>query len=121
MVTRGTYCEWDVPIVDGTGRLTGESNRLLDALAGHGLRILLDVVRPPSVATVTEQVLEHAGKSAYCVILLTTSDNDSGEERTEFIAVPRKSAMPVPPDSIEIGKLGTDVADLAERIARRLR
>lgn len=129
-MTNSTRCDWDVLIVDGTGSKTGESSRLLDALAAHGLRLRLDITVPPSVASVSYSVIENSKRAAYVVLLLTTTDEE-GKQRTEFLAAPgprfsdRNSGFASaeacrPPDSIEVGKLGPDVGELADRIARRL-
>ena len=122
---------FDVVIIDATGRPADSSLRLQADLLRRDLRVRIEVAAPSfdaHAAAILDANLTHAG---YWVIL-TTLHADDGREETGYVAVPaprypvkRPSFAPVglkaPLENIETGRLGDDVAALAQKIVERCR
>jgi len=123
--------DWDVVILDGTGKSPDDSQQLRDDLARRRLRVKLMIVLPPMVSVSPTVVNEEAKRARYCVILLRMRRSTPVGETAYFIVpTPRtlrqaKARAPtgarIPMEGVESGRLGGDFAGLADRVERRLR
>jgi hypothetical protein len=122
---------WDVVILDGTGKAPDDSQQLRDELARRRLRVKLMIVPPPLVSVSPTVVNEEAKRARYCVILLKMRRSTPIGETAYFIVpTPRTlrqgkaggfADAKIPMETVESGKLGGDLAGLADRVERRLR
>jgi len=123
--------DWDVVILDGTGKPPDDSQQLRDELARRRLRVKLMIVPPPLVSVSPTVVNEEAKRARYCVILLRMRRSTPVGETAYFIVpTPRtlrqdkaggRTGAKVPMAAVESGRLGGDLAGLAERVERRIR
>jgi hypothetical protein len=122
---------WDVVIVDATGKPADLSLRLRGELLLRDLRVQLEIVAAPSDPNAPPISGEQLTRAAYAVVLITVRGDDEREE-TAYVGVPAArypgesakfapAGTKAPPGSVETGRVGDDVAELAGRIAGRLR